>query len=882
MYGRGRGSYLGLLLESQIGKNAVPVKDRTADNVAKEEKSSRLNTRENKPVTIITTYSSDNEKRSLQSTWTSLDLLGNRERRNRSGSDSSPKPTQENPQLSGDDQTSNVKDNLAPLPDQKPKTEPVTKVQLISPEEFLHSRLSNSRIKDDSPPEISEPDTSSENSESHSSSASRYIPPHLRKGFSGKPDICPDPAVTKYKKLEAPMTSSLSGTTEFHISVPQTMAESELNWHKWKLQRSFKKLLNNLSAENVMGLSVEIRKICEASQLSTKFPGTSEVNALADLLVARVVEQKDNFEVVIQMCQLLNVMYKDEFPANLKDVLRQYRQEMFRGVVNKNSGCENFCIFLGKLCDVAKDETKSFQDCLRQSVIGCLHDWISSFQAADECSQEAEIKVSYLCFLLDVTKNVLTTEKGTWIKSCFGKIKNCILNEKVTRSVKESLLDQVIKCSLQSPTAKDSEIFKASAESIKNVSETRLSDNSYKHVEKMLSDLNLSHLMEKFQENLIRDTLLCAEKNELKNTLQEAGFAPGAILEIQLYLEKNGDKSQVDVSENLQETKPGHDVDCQTRVKNLENNLKEVLSNIEFKKQTEKQNETEIKEHTEILNDSKTQNEDEKPKESKAEIELDLKQLQDKADKLMNCQNSLEPRCFSQSIVRPPPGFSYPGEETRRLLSSKEETKNIEISIANHLSQTTTREVFLAGEKKSNIMEFKDENTQAGNPVVNWTQNSDKRNYNERSFPKHKGRGRGRRDNTGTLENSKDSSEFIGLSGDTHGPRWNSRDANRFLHIPVRENTSGYVGWSRNDSSGYSRPQHGCKDVKSNYDRPSGYSKDNFNTDATEPRAEFESSSSADVGVRAEFGSPVIVGCFICGGKDHRSAYCKNNAAMFD
>ncbi len=84
------------------------------------------------------------------------------------------------------------------------------------------------------------------------------------------------------------------------------MLESELNWHKWKLQRSFKKLLNNLSVENVVGLSEDIRKICKASQLSTKFPGTSEVNALTDLLVSRGIEQKDSFEVVVQMCQLLN------------------------------------------------------------------------------------------------------------------------------------------------------------------------------------------------------------------------------------------------------------------------------------------------------------------------------------------------------------------------------------------------------------------------------------------------------------------------------------------------------------------------------------------------------------------------------------------------
>jgi hypothetical protein len=35
----------------------------------------------------------------------------------------------------------------------------------------------------------------------------------------------------------------------------------------------------------------------------------------------------------------------------------------------------------------------------------------------------------------------------------------------INRSVKENLLDHVIKCSLQSPTAKESEILKANAES---------------------------------------------------------------------------------------------------------------------------------------------------------------------------------------------------------------------------------------------------------------------------------------------------------------------------------------------------------------------------------------------------------------------------------
>ena len=47
----------------------------------------------------------DNETKSPQSTWTSLDLLGNRGKRNRSGSDPSPKPSQENHQFSDDPQT---------------------------------------------------------------------------------------------------------------------------------------------------------------------------------------------------------------------------------------------------------------------------------------------------------------------------------------------------------------------------------------------------------------------------------------------------------------------------------------------------------------------------------------------------------------------------------------------------------------------------------------------------------------------------------------------------------------------------------------------------------------------------------------------------------
>ena len=147
--------------------------------------------------------------------------------------------------------------------------------------------------------------SSTETCESSNSSSSPYIPPHRRKGFSGQPQLCPDPSmVPNYKNQDLPRVPLVNERT--HSPDAQTLVESELNWHKWKLQRSFKKILNNLSVENVVGLSVDIKEVCDASQLSTRFPGASEVNALVDLLVSRVIDQKESMEVAVQICRLLN------------------------------------------------------------------------------------------------------------------------------------------------------------------------------------------------------------------------------------------------------------------------------------------------------------------------------------------------------------------------------------------------------------------------------------------------------------------------------------------------------------------------------------------------------------------------------------------------
>ena len=335
----------------------------------------------------------------------------------------------------------------------------------------------------------------------------------------------------------------------------------------------------------------------------------------------------------------------------------------------------------------------------------------------------------------------------------------------------------------------------------------------------------------------------------------------------------SGNSFRANVVEKTQETKLDRYVDPQTRIRNLESDLKEILSNIEKQKEKEIKNETEEQEETEKQNDIEN-------------IQaLDLKELQ---NKLTNYQNSLEESSFT-SPCRPPPGFSYPREENpSALLPEDPQPAN-----GRGLS-SVVREVSL-GERKNNIMEFKDENTQVGNPIVNRTQNDGKKNFNDRSFVKYKGRGRGRRDITGTLESSKDNSPSEPFSGVA---RWNSRDIKGFQY-GTAGGIEGYPSqWNRNEKV-YSRPQSDLRDRKGYYDVSSGYteessrltkasSKDSLEDDTGEPQkpsTEFGSLWLGNAGFgtfRAGFGSSVPLGCFICGGKDHRSAYCKNNAAMFD
>ncbi|XP_046850544.1 uncharacterized protein LOC124444020 isoform X3 [Xenia sp. Carnegie-2017] len=827
MYGLGRGDYLNRLLDMRVGKDET----------------------KSKAVASLAALPKSPSPTSASGTWTPLDLLGNKGKRNRQGSDSS---IDQLPSIRGTDdgsQTSNLDDKITPelgcsneTPKNMAKTRQEDDIHLITPEELLHSPKANVKedttmLSDKGPYEKKENMTA------------KYIPPHLRPGFSGKPDALQGPFVTQYqhKNTDFLMRVNRKGMNDDlceEMPSSQSLAslkESERNWQKWKLQRDLKKLLNNVTSENVAGLHEDIRRVCEGSQLSKNFPGISALAVVVDLVIARAIEERDSFEISLLLCRILNVVYKDQFPLCLKEVFQHYNRELFKGVSSQNSSCKNFCIFLGKLCSIAGEETKGFQDCLRQSVMGCLQDWISSVQVSNECSQEATVKIYYLCYLLDVTKTCLSSEKRVWVKSCSSKIKNCIMNDKMARVVKENLLDQVMKCALQPTAVKGNDQKKKLAEfgSKNHIGDSN--NDPYRRVRKMLSELGLSHLLEEFQKNIIRDSLLAANEDILGNTLKEAGFPPGAVVEIQLYLKVNnggkfiGEETFGDVGSIADSGKLGAKID------RLVNDLKVFLQNMELSKKNEGEHLEGQEDHRKVCDKV-----DETRNIGAQEGKVDLKNLEKKAFEgtvKMEYSTSSESTGFSSEVY-------CPDEENCRLhftqydlAPPKPEMKPAGVKMTSTNNNLIFEEEEFSNCKQAftptefpqvprtlrNVMEFRDENTKTARSH---------RNLNERSPIKYKGRGRGRRDASGTLEDS----------GDPRG------GTSRTLEPTRRE---------------------GLHFVRSDYNTDT---KDD--TDAEKGADAFLSQTVE--GARPEFGSNIPVGCFICGEKDHRTAYCKNNSAMFD
>lgn len=301
-----------------------------------------------------------------------------------------------------------------------------------------------------------------------------------------------------------------------------------------------------------------------------------------------------------------------------------------------------------------------------------------------------------------------------------------------------------------------------------------------------------------------------------------------------------GVSSQDDVKDKLTndhigdcEHSPVKSTDSDTLVRNLESNLQQILCGLQAEREKGSNSEGE-----------KTFS---KMTEAEKFKHVELKEARDESVDVEGSLNEMTlPR--STSTCRTPPGFSNPGIQNRRTPSPilkdmfvpvTEERQHVEVSSVER-EQIPKREVFLWG-KRPDDFKYKYKES-FGNEVVNWstTGGNYKRNPSERGFSKHRGRGRGRRDNTGSLETSRGHYRN-GHSGTRFGRKLDESERNCINQTQVGFDTS--LGGTGSPS-------------------PSK----NMGVDSTWP----------------SFGSSMAVGCFICKSKTHSTPYCTDNAAMFD
>ncbi|XP_032230619.2 uncharacterized protein LOC5506343 isoform X2 [Nematostella vectensis] len=353
--------------------------------------------------------------------------------------------------------------------------------------------------------------------------------------------------------------------------------KKELEWQKWKFQRNLKKILDRASLSNIEELSCELAQCVAESRLSQNFKGVSETVVMLEMIIERVLDGKSFSDIATKLCWLLSGLEVSMFQEHFRGVVLAFRDELIEQHISSSweTRCERFCSFLANMFVTLNLKEGSAPQNLKQAVLLVINQSLNKWVALDKNLSEAELNVraACLCNLLKVIGPVMEENRGSCeesdLRQMFGStLRDLVLSTELPRSTRERLLDlllhrasgwcspcdesenQAESCSdsnqdvLVEPENSDDGEFANSEDTsqqndlIQDKEEDQAGWDPYAQVSTMLEQLKLDDLFPKFRDNCIRDSLLTANKDEFKKTLQEAGFPPGVILEIRMFLDE--------------------------------------------------------------------------------------------------------------------------------------------------------------------------------------------------------------------------------------------------------------------------------------------------------------------------------------------------------
>jgi len=333
--------------------------------------------------------------------------------------------------------------------------------------------------------------------------------------------------------------------------------KAELDWKIWKFQRNVKRVLDKMVANNSEDYTHEFYKIIAESRLSQEFKGISEVSIIVKLLLEEVMDGSKFDNVAVRVCTML----RDKGIPELSDCLNKAVKECEDILMEQFSAsdchkrCLRFSSFLGRLYLEVLSEVDStgFKSSVDSIIANSLHNWLS-FDQADSVEIHSLHAVCLKSFL-KVTGPTIDQTEGNEISRYFATIRDLVLSQDLAVMVKSTLLDILLlrasgwKTEEEDEQETGSEFTEGEVFAEDDVTEEQEQEGTddqddskewdpYSKVKAMLKNLKLQDLLPKFFDNCIRDSLLTADWEELKGTLQEAGFPPGVILETRMYLDK--------------------------------------------------------------------------------------------------------------------------------------------------------------------------------------------------------------------------------------------------------------------------------------------------------------------------------------------------------
>ncbi|XP_013391347.1 uncharacterized protein LOC106159549 isoform X2 [Lingula anatina] len=357
--------------------------------------------------------------------------------------------------------------------------------------------------------------------------------------------------------------------------------KNEYEWQKYQFSRKVKQVVAKVTAENIEAKILELKELVfPVNSFLKNLPGPKELHLFMEVVLEQCIEQYDSF------CKLGFTLLKEfqalpDFSSSMKELVWKLQNEYVKTAVNDEvlPTVTSYCQVLGEIYCYEWDNSVS--EVISKCLVNSLLKWIHFNKKRQHFEPGALESLHLHCAfkVLCIAGPKMDQELSSDMEILFHELKEKVLSQELKRTDKEKCLDLLLlraskwgqknsesrQTKSQEQTKDDTievqsessasltgedvlveDLFDEDAGSDKDIKgqpdqdtgDDQEESDQYREVKNMLHELQLEDLLENFEANGIRDSILHIDLVDLKPLMKECGFKPGFILEIGKYLER--------------------------------------------------------------------------------------------------------------------------------------------------------------------------------------------------------------------------------------------------------------------------------------------------------------------------------------------------------